>query len=171
MDFGHFYPDNKEDNFIWITVKGLLVFRFSDVYWDRSLWYCSFNLWFHLSRNQFSILCEWRSAFTPPLISPLFARESSLFLVSWLNTSSMSPPLTWVSINISYFKSCLSFPVAVWLDNAFVARNNENLFFLIGVLMEQSFVTILSEMNISAFIFCLQSFLFQVWHLQQVATQ
>ena len=171
MDFGHFYPDNKENNFIWITAKSLLVFRFSDFYRDRSLWNCSFNLSFRLNRNQFRILYEWRSAFTPPLISPLFARESSLFLVSWLNSSSMSPPLTWVNINISYFKSCFSFPGAVWLDDAFAARNNENLFFLIGVLMEQAFVTIISEMNIFACIFCLQSFLFQVWHLQQVATQ
>ena len=139
LDFGQFWLDNRENKIIYITVKGLLVPKFCDVYQDKCLQHSSFNLWFFFDRK-LSCRYSWKKiSFHSSSNFIKFRKGFRLFrcLIG----------LVCLLLFISFFKSCFSFRNVVWLDDLFASEKNGNLFFLIGVLMEQVFVRILSEMT------------------------
>ena len=137
--FGQCWLDNRENNITYITVKGLLVPKFCNVYQDKCLQHSSFNLWFFFDRKR-SCCYAWKKIrFHSSSNFSKFGKGFRLFrcLIG----------LVCLLLFISFFKSCFSFRNVVWLDDLFASEKNRNLFFLIGVLMEQVFVRILSEMT------------------------
>ena len=139
LDFGQFWLDNRENNIIYITVKGLLVSKFYNVYQDKCLQHSSFNLWFFFDRKR-SCRYAWKK------ISFHSSSNFSKFR-KWFRLFRCLIGLGCPLLFISFFESCFSFRDLVWLDDLFATEKNGNLFFLIGVLMEQVFVRILSEMT------------------------
>ena len=136
--FGQCWLDNRENNITYITVKGLLVPKFCNVYQDICLQHSSFNLWFFFDRKR-SCCYAWKKIrFHSSSNFSKFGKGFRLFRC-----------LIGLVCLLLFISLSLVFLSEMWFDLmiCLLQKKTGNIFFLIGVLMEQVFVRILSEMT------------------------